>query len=163
MDRIEGFEPVANINARVLILGTMPSVRSLRQGFYYGHPMNAFWRIMSDILSESMPQTVMEKKRMLLAHNIALWDVCRSCVRPGSLDADIRDVAANDFSAFYAKYPSIRRILFNGAKAQELYRRYVSVYPANCESMRMPSTSPAYTRPYVEKLAQWRAGLEEIP
>lgn len=89
-ERIEGFPPVAEADARLLILGSMPSVESLKQGFYYAHPRNAFWRILAEVFDESVPDSIEDKKRLLIDHRIALWDVAHSCVRPGSLDSNIK-------------------------------------------------------------------------
>lgn len=158
--RIACFEAVAAPDARLLILGTMPSVESLRQSFYYAHPRNAFWPILADVFGERRPETVDEKKRLLIRHRVALWDVAHSCVRPGSLDSAIRDVVPNDFAALFARCPHIEKILFNGATAQKLFRRLVNAVPVNCAVAQMPSTSPAYTLAYERKLALWRDGME---
>ena len=160
-ERIESFPPVYTPKARVLILGTMPSVKSLEQSFYYGHPRNAFWRIMADVFSVKRPETAEEKKALLNTREIALWDVCASCVRSGSLDSAIRDVAPNDLTWLYGRLPRLRRVLFNGGAAEQLYIRHVGCLPEGCASARLPSTSPAYTMPYEAKLARWRAELEE--
>lgn len=159
-ERIVCFEPVARPDARLLILGTMPSVESLRQSFYYAHPRNAFWPILSALLGAPLPQCVEEKKALLVDHRIALWDVAGSCVRPGSLDSAIRDAVPNDFPALFARCPGITRILFNGATAQQLYSKLVGVIPEGCSAARMPSTSPAYTLRFEQKLALWRDGME---
>lgn len=158
--RIECFPPVARGDARLLILGTMPSVESLRQSFYYAHPRNAFWPVMAEVLGAPVPETVEEKRALLTGHRVALWDVARSCVRPGSLDSAMRDVEPNDFDSLYARCPKIERILFNGDTARKLYMRLVSRMPEGCDWARMPSTSPAYTLPYARKLEAWRAGME---
>ncbi len=159
-ERIECFDPVAQPDARLLILGTMPSVESLRQSFYYSHPRNAFWSVMASVLGEPLPQTIEEKKQMLVRHRIALWDVARSCVRPGSLDSDIREVVPNDFAMLFERCPGIEKILFNGATAQQLYEKKVGLTPPGCVCQRMPSTSPAYTLSFDRKLAAWRGGME---
>lgn len=158
--RIECFPPVARGDARLLILGTMPSVESLRQSFYYAHPRNAFWPVMAEVLGAPVPETVEEKRALLTGHRVALWDVARSCVRLGSLDSAMRDVEPNDFDSLYARCPKIERILFNGDTARKLYMRLVGRMPEGCDWARMPSTSPAYTLPYARKLEAWRAGME---
>lgn len=158
--RIECFPPVARGDARLLILGTMPSVESLRQSFYYAHPRNAFWPVMAEVLGAPVPETVEEKRALLTGHRVALWDVARSCVRPGSLDSAMRDVEPNDFDSLYARCPKIERIQFNGDTARKLYMRLVGRMPEGCDWARMPSTSPAYTLPYARKLEAWRAGME---
>ena len=159
-ERIECFDPVAAPDARLLILGTMPSVESLRQSFYYSHPRNAFWPIMAAVLGEETPLSAGEKKRMLTRHRIALWDVVNTCVRPGSLDSSIRDAQANDFEMLFARCPRIEKILFNGAAAENLYMKKVGAMPEGCVRQRMPSTSPAYTLRFERKLAAWREGME---
>lgn len=159
-ERIVCFDPVAPPNARLLILGTMPSVESLRQSFYYAHPRNAFWPILSNLLGGPLPETTQAKKEMLVRHRVALWDVAGSCVRPGSLDSAIREVVPNDFEALFRRCPGIEKILFNGATAQKLYEKYVGVMPSGCVWARMPSTSPAYTLGFERKLAAWRDGME---
>ena len=159
-ERIICFEPVAEQDARLLILGTMPSVESLRQSFYYAHPRNAFWPIIADVLAQPRPEPVEAKKQLLIGHRIALWDVAHSCVRSGSLDSAIRDVVPNDFAVLFARCPHIEKILFNGATAQKLFRKLVNSVPANCAVAQMPSTSPAYTLAYEHKLALWRNGME---
>ena len=158
-DQISCFEPIARADARLLILGTMPSLKSLEQGFYYAHPRNAFWPIVSDILGKVLPGTAQEKRSMLLRHRIALWDVVHSCVRSGSLDSAIRDVEANDFKGLFACCTGIRRILFNGTVAERLYKRHVGFMPQGCCSARMPSTSPAYTLEYERKREAWHDGM----
>ena len=159
-ERIECFAPIAEADARLLILGTMPSVESLRQSFYYAHPRNAFWPIMAELLGADAPQSAAGKRALLTGRQIALWDVARSCVRPGSLDSAMRDVAPNDFSALFARCPNIRKILFNGDAARRFYMKLVGRFPEGCVWARMPSTSPAYTMPYARKLEAWRAGME---
>ena len=161
-ERIVCFEPVAREDARLLILGTMPSVESLKQSFYYSHPRNAFWPIMAEILGADRPESIDEKKELLLTHGIALWDVARSCVRPGSLDSDIRDVEPNDFASLFACCKGIGKILFNGATAKKLYEKWVGMAPEGCIMVQVPSTSPAYTLPYDRKLAAWRKEMEWI-
>ncbi len=158
-ERIFSFEPVVDANCRLLVLGTMPSVQSLSAGFYYAHPRNAFWRIMAEVFSCDFPQTAEERKRLALSHHVALWDVARSCVREGSLDANMRAVALNEFSDFFARYPAIRQVLLNGGTAWKLYHRLPGEVVSARECLLMPSTSPAHTLAYEKKLAAWRAVL----
>ena len=159
-DRIYSYEPVVDSGCRLLILGTMPSVKSLEDGFYYAHPRNAFWPMMAEILGEARPATIEEKKKMLLGHGIALWDTVRSCTRRGSLDSALRDIELNDIGALLARYPSIDLILLNGGEAWRLFHKIDPAAYAGREALRMPSTSPAYTLRYEEKLNAWRAALE---
>ena len=159
MERIEGYAPVADANSRLLVLGTMPSVESLRAGFYYAHPRNAFWRILADVVGAPLPQTTAEKQALALENGVALWDVLRACTRCGSLDSAIRNAEANDFAAFFRDHARIERVLFNGAAAQRLFLRLCPGALAGRASARLPSTSPAYTLSYEQKRELWRKEL----
>lgn len=159
--RIIAFEPVAPPNARILILGSMPSVESLNQGFYYAHPRNAFWRILAQVYGEAVPQAVPEKIALLQRQGLALWDALQSCEREGSLDSAIRDPRANDFAALFDRCAGIRRILFNGGTAQRLFMKAGGAYAQGRDCRRLPSTSPAYTLSYERKLALWREALKD--
>lgn len=157
--RILAFPPVAPANARTLILGSMPSVESLNQGFYYAHPRNAFWRILAEVYGEPQPQDIPGKVALLKRHDLALWDVLRSCEREGSLDSAIREPAANDFSGLFERCPNIERILLNGGTAHRLFMKHGAAYLKGRAWVRLPSTSPAYTLSYERKLALWRDAL----
>ena len=159
MERIEGYAPVADANSRLLVLGTMPSVESLRAGFYYAHPRNAFWRILADVVGAPLPQTTAEKQALALENGVALWDVLRACTRRGSLDSAIRNAEANDFAAFFRDHARIERVLFNGAAAQRLFLRLCPGALAGRASARLPSTSPAYTLSFEQKRELWRKEL----
>ena len=160
-ERIFSFDPVWRSDAKILILGSMPSVESLKQGFYYAHPRNAFWPMMAEILGEEKPESIGQKKDILIRHRIALWDSAHSCEREGSLDSAIRAPRANDFEMLYANCPDIRHVFFNGAAAFELYRRLVAKEDGRRTFHRMPSTSPAYTLKYESKRAAWEQALKE--
>ena len=159
-ERIVGFPPVCGSDAKLLILGSMPSVASLQQSFYYAHPRNIFWPMLAEILGEEAPLHVEEKKAMLLRHRIALWDTAHSCVREGSLDSSIRQAQANDFDGLFESCPQIDCILFNGGTAQRLYLRLVSKNDGKRHRL-LPSTSPAYTMEYSKKLELWKQALKE--
>ncbi|MDD7333596.1 MAG: DNA-deoxyinosine glycosylase [Lachnospiraceae bacterium] len=138
---IHTIEPVYNSDSRVLILGSFPSVKSREQQFFYGHPQNRFWRVVAGVFDCPVPQTVPEKKALLLGHGIAVWDVIASCTISGSSDASIRDVVPNDISGIL-EAADIRKIYANGAKSYELYQKYI--YPqTKREIVKLPSTSPA--------------------
>ena len=156
--RIYGYPPVADENSRVLILGSMPSVRSLETGFYYGYPQNAFWRILADVFSSPVPKSVPEKKALLLGHGAALWDVVASCEREGSLDSAIRRQEINDFEPFFRAHPGIRAVLVNGGAA---YRLFPAKLAGSRDVLRLPSTSPAYTLSYAGKFEAWNAALRK--
>lgn len=159
--KIYSYPPVADAHCCVLILGTMPSVQSLKDGFYYAHPRNAFWRILAECTGEVRPETIEQKKGLLLRHHIALWDTAKSCVREGSLDSAMRDVELNDLDSFFKRYPQIERVLLNGTAAWTLYRRLPEKLIKARPCVKLPSTSPAYTLSYEKKLAAWKAELEK--
>lgn len=154
--RIFSFDPIVDENSRILILGTMPSVKSLEESFYYAHPRNAFWPIMSDCFACSVPATVEEKKTLLLSNRIALWDTARSCMREGSLDSAMRETELNDFDSFFRRYPGIEKVLLNGGTAWALYHRLPKELVEARPCVKMPSTSPAYTMNYEKKLEIWK-------
>jgi hypoxanthine-DNA glycosylase len=156
-----GFPPVAGADARVLILGSLPGAMSLARREYYALPRNAFWPIMGRLVGAAPELPYAERLRRLTAHRIALWDVCASAFRPGSLDAAILpgSVVANDFPAFFAAHPGLALICFNGAKAADLFARLAAAPPAIGRA-RLPSTSPAHAGlPFADKLARWRHAL----
>lgn len=162
MSLINGFPPVADPAARMLVLGSMPGVASLRVGQYYANERNVFWRIMGDLIGAGPALPYEQRLDRLQAAGIALWDVISACERYGSLDADIvnTSVCANDFSAFFAVHRSIERVFFNGGTAETSFRRHVlpTLAGMNLQLQRLPSTSPAHAaRGYAEKLAAWSA------
>jgi TDG/mug DNA glycosylase family protein len=169
--RIQGFPAVENPSARTLILGSMPGEASLRVGQYYAHPQNLFWRILGEVFGDARDESWRDapyanKLRMLTTNGIALWDVIASCVRAGSLDSDIvpDSLRPNDFAAFFATHTRIERVLFNGAKAEACFRKYVmpSLDACAMQFVRLPSTSPANASiSYTMKIATWRDALIE--
>lgn len=162
-ERIVGFPPIDPPNARLLILGTMPSVESLHQNFYYAHPRNAFWPIMAAVLgANETPKTVEEKRTLLVENRIALWDVAHSCVRAGSLDSAIHVPQPNDFASLFERCACIEKILFNGSMAKQLFLKLVGPIPKKYSWALLPSTSPAYTKPMEWKMEIWRKEMEMI-
>ncbi len=145
--------------AVVMIVGSMPSVKSLADSQYYAHPRNAFWPMMFEIFDTEPTSDYEAKKELIRTHGLALWDVAGICEREGSLDSNMRDIQYNDFAALYEKCPNIHTVLCNGGTAHSLFMK--SGYAGNRRVLRMPSTSPAYTMAYEKKLAVWRAALEE--
>lgn len=136
------FEPVYNSESRILILGTMPSVASVKNGFYYSHPQNIFWRVMTEVLGEDKaPQNTEEKKSMMLKHNIALWDVLYSCEIRNSADASIRNPVANNLEPVI-KNSKISEVFTTGKTADRLYNK-LSCNITGIKSINLPSTSPA--------------------
>lgn len=163
MPRIRSFPPVADKHATSLILGSMPGKESLRQQQYYAHPHNAFWKIMGDLVGAQLDLPYPQRLLALTAAHIALWDVLHTCEREGSLDSDIEQEEANDFATFFARHQNITHVYFNGAKAEQSFKRFVlgkqKLPPL--EFVRLPSTSPAYAgMRYEEKLKVWGALTE---
>lgn len=145
---IQGFAPIADAKARVLILGSMPGKASLAAGQYYAHAQNLFWRILGEITGAAAALPYATRARALKSSGIALWDVLESCAREGSLDSAIDEdtIRANDFTSFYRAHPRIAQVFFNGAKAESCYRRHVLPSLGNLPApvyRRLPSTSPA--------------------
>ena len=161
---VQSFAPVADARATRLILGSMPSVASLRANQYYAHPHNAFWRIMSNLVNVDPVAVYEERLRALQAAKIAVWDVLQSCERRGSLDASIRrdSEVVNDFDTFLAQHPHITRILFNGSAAQTSFKRHCAALlrNPNISFQRLPSTSPAHASlRFEQKLTAWGSAL----
>ncbi|MGR9099618.1 MAG: DNA-deoxyinosine glycosylase [Gammaproteobacteria bacterium] len=164
MTDIEGFPPIAAKTARVLILGSMPGEASLRKMQYYGHPHNAFWRIMGELFGAHPGVEYQMRKKILMAHGIAVWDVLGKCRRKGSMDvAILKDsIQTNDFFTFFAAHREIRHVFFNGGTAERIYKKSVLPVLGNrfgyLRYSRLPSTSPAYAsmKPK-EKIRAWRA------
>ena len=157
----KSFPSISAPNARVLILGTLPGAASLAKREYYAKPQNAFWRIMSELFEFPRDLEYEERLARLKDKGIALWDVCATAERSGSLDTAIKDAVANDFADFYRKHPGIELIAFNGAKAADLYGRLVlnSLSPAlqAIQTVTLPSTSPAHaSMTFAAKLKSWR-------
>lgn len=139
-------EPVYDRNSKILILGTMPSPKSREYGFYYSHPQNKLWRVLSELLQEPVPVSADEKERLLLNHQIAMWDVLKSCVIKGADDSSISDPVPNEIDRILAA-AEISAIFTTGRKAAELYRKLC--YPDTKRmSISLPSTSPANCRNY---------------
>ena len=144
------FGPLYDENSRVLILGSFPSVRSREQNFFYGHPQNRFWKVVAEVFGQPVPQTVEEKKLLILDNGLALWDSIASCEITGSSDASIRNVRANDIGVILNSC-SIERIYCNGRKSHEMYERYIEPETGRV-AVCLPSTSPANAKWTLEKL-----------
>ena len=151
-----GFPPVARRDARVLVLGSLPSEASIAAGEYYAHPQNAFWRIMARLAGAEGSYT--QRCTALTDARIALWDVLEQSVRPGSMDADIRleTAKANDFEGFFDAHNDIELVCFNGKKAEQMFRKFVKL-TTQPRLASLPSTSPAYaSMSFADKLEVWR-------
>ncbi len=160
--RIHGFAPILPERPRLLILGSMPSIASLRQGQYYGHPRNRFWPLMGELFGAGPECTYPQRTRRLRALGIALWDVLATCERSGSLDAAIvrRSEQANPLADLLRLNPQLKQVCFNGRAAEQAFRRHVRPQlPADALPMLLclPSTSPANAAwPWPRLLEAWR-------
>lgn len=165
---VRSFPPIAAPGARVLVLGSMPGVASLKSQQYYAHPRNVFWPILGELLGFDPGLAYDDRRERLRVGGVSVWDVLRACRRQGSLDAAIeRDSEEpNDFSAFFADQSRIELVAFNGQKAETAFRRHVlseldASIVAGLTTIRLPSTSPAHAgKSFGEKLAAWRDALE---
>ncbi len=167
MVRLEGFAPIADARARLLILGSMPGGHSLRLGEYYAHPRNRFWPIMAELCGFDAALAYPQRLEALKSSGIALWDVLHACRREGSADAKIDDASLelNDIAGFLRQHPRIHAILFNGAKAEQCFLRHArsTLDETSLRCLRLPSTSPAHaTLGQQQKLAAWRSALSQF-
>lgn len=146
------FGPLYDENSRVLILGSFPSVKSREQNFFYGHPQNRFWKVISAIFEQPVPQTIEEKKQLIFGSGLALWDSIESCEITGSSDSSIRNAQANDIRIILDSC-NIERIYCNGRKSHELYKKYIEPQTGR-EAVCLPSTSPANAQWTLERLIE---------
>lgn len=142
MERVtHPFPPLYNQDSRVLVLGSFPSVKSREAQFFYHHPQNRFWKVLSAVFNESVPITIEEKRDLLLRNKIAVWDVIQSCEITGSADSSIKNVIPNDLTEIL-QTAKLNRIISNGGTSHQLYMRHI--FPlTGIESLKLPSTSPA--------------------
>lgn len=157
---LHGFPPIIGDRPHTLILGNAPSVMSLAAHQYYGNPRNAFWAIAGEIFGFAADDPYEVRTAALRANGIAVWDVLRSCRRTGSLDSAVEpdSMVPNDFGGLFAQHRSIGRVIFNGAASEANFKRLVRVAP-DLHYQRLPSTSPAQTMRYAEKLTAWRSAI----
>ncbi|MGN0513231.1 MAG: DNA-deoxyinosine glycosylase [Lachnospiraceae bacterium] len=156
---IHPFEPCYDQNSKILILGSLPSVKSREEGFYYGHPRNRFWKMLSMVWNEPEPVTIEEKKKFVIAHHLALYDAIYSCDIIGSADSTIRNVVPADISMIMQN-SSVGKILLNGRTAEKYFKKY-QPEKYQCYLRSMPSTSPANAAVSLNELVQcWKIHLE---
>jgi hypoxanthine-DNA glycosylase len=155
--RKRSFPPVVDRNVRLLILGSLPGEISLAHSKYYAHPLNQFWLLMSEVIDTDLTALpYAERLRALLKNKIGLWDVVAEAHREGSLDSNIRNHAHNDLVGLIDQLPHLTTIAFNGGTATRLGLKALKEHAAKYRVVTMPSSSPAYTRPYAEKSAAWK-------
>jgi hypoxanthine-DNA glycosylase len=158
MSRVQSFPPIVSPQSKLLILGSMPGEASLKAGQYYAHPRNAFWHIMGELFGAGPSLPYQERVATLQSIGVALWDSLQACIRPGSLDASIKEEVANDFPALFAKYPNITHVFFNGSKAERSFLRHTTPTLSEYHHVfaRLPSTSPAHAAMRLEaKVQAW--------
>lgn len=164
MEQIHSFDPIIDLGSRVLVLGSMPSVKSLAMGEYYAHPTNAFWPIMAGLCGYRLG-TWQEKVAMLTNWHIALWDVAMECTREASSDYSIRNVGFNDIRKLLDDHSGIGHIICNGTVPMQLLKRYdrqLGAEPIGIPVSQLPSTSAANTLAYEEKLQKWHYTLRKV-
>lgn len=150
--QIHTIAPVYDENSKILILGSFPSVKSRETQFFYGHPQNRFWRVLAAVFGCETPETVLQKRQMLLENGVAVWDVIASCEITGSDDASITAVVPNDLSQLLKTAP-IERIFLNGGKAASLYKKHMAP-KIKIPALPLPSTSPANARRSLDSLIE---------
>jgi TDG/mug DNA glycosylase family protein len=155
MSEVVSFKPIINPKSRVLVLGSMPGAQSITEQKYYANPRNQFWKIIYSVLSTPSEQCYESRLELIQNKGIALWDVIDKCQRIGSLDSNIDKASVNDFESLYSDYPNLKLVVFNGAKAHELYKKQVGFNQSDLVYKLLPSTSPAHTMKYEEKVKQW--------
>ncbi len=152
---VHSINPIFDTHSKILILGSFPSQKSREAMFFYGHPQNRFWRVLSAVFEQKLPETIEEKKQFLLSNGIALWDVIASCDIVGSADSSIKNVIANDLNEILLT-ADIKQIFVNGKTAEKYYNKYIKDKIGR-KAICLPSTSPANVAWSVERLtADWR-------
>ena len=162
MNNCKSFAPSIDNNSKILILGSMPGVKSLEEQQYYAHPRNRFWKVIGRICNEPKLSEFDYKTKLktLLKSNIALWDTIKSCARVGSLDSDIKNEKPNDIRNLLKRYPNIKMICLNGNKSYTAFKKYFPDLLEKYACHKMPSTSPANARYNLDKLIEeWNKGL----
>lgn len=153
--------PVFDENSRILILGSFPSVKSRETQFFYGHPQNRFWKVISAVFDSECPQTIKEKKKFLLENNIAVWDVIRSCKITGSSDSSVKNAVPNDLSQIL-EGSRVTRVFTNGNLSYTLYNK-LCLDKTEIAAVKLPSTSPANAAWSLEKLiSEWKRLISEV-
>lgn len=156
MKLLTSFQPIIDQHSRVLILGSMPGVESLRVQQYYANPRNQFWKILYELFDTQVSQVYEERVSFIKSKKIAVWDVIENCYREGSLDSKIQEEKVNDFSVLFKAYPDLKTVMFNGGKAYETYKKWIGFgMQSDIAFQKLTSSSPANTMRYEEKLRQW--------
>jgi hypoxanthine-DNA glycosylase len=149
------FSPFVRSDSVFLILGSFPSLSSIKNGFYYGHKQNQFWKLLSSVFFVEEPLTINQKKEFLIFYKIALWDIIKSCKRDTSLDASLKDIEVNDLEFFLKKYPNIKKIFFTSRFVESIFKKNFSFL--SCKTCYLPSPSPVHRKiSFEQKVTIWR-------
>ena len=162
MSKVESFSPSIDKDSRILILGSMPGVQSIKAQQYYANPRYQFWRMIYTIFSMPLDQDYNHRILFTRQKGIALWDVISSCNRVGSLDANIENETVHDVKGLLENYPNLRLVAFNGTKAFEVYKKQVGFDDEGVDYRVFPSTSPANTMAFEDKLEAWRTIIDYL-
>lgn len=158
----QAFPPLVNQNSKILILGTMPGEKSLELQEYYANKGNSFWKLLFTLFDQPLSHLYSERKQLLAENDIALWDVLAYCERDGSLDSNIKNEKANDFEAFYKKYPDIKHVFFSSKNASNFYDKYVG-RRKDIQYTILPSPSGANaSKSFMQKLEEWEVIMEAL-
>lgn len=162
MSNCKSFKPSINNNSKILVLGSMPGVKSLEEQQYYAHPQNRFWKLMGKFCNtNNLPELSYKDKLQVLLHNqIALWDVIQSCKRNGSLDSNIKNETPNDIPKLLNQFPNIKIICLNGNKSYSAFKKYFPELLKQYKCYHLPSTSPANAKYKLENLInEWQQAM----
>lgn len=158
-DRISSFPPLIDNESQILILGSIPGVKSLEKQQYYAHPQNKFWKIIFELFSEKFTEDYPERISTLKRNHVAVWDVIDSCERKGSLDSEIKNEEANQIAELIEQYPNVKAIFCNGGKSYKSLQKILGKSD-KIPVFLLPSTSPLHTISFDKKLEGWKAILE---
>ena len=158
----QAFHPIADLNSKILILGTMPGESSIKKQQYYGHGANHFWKIIFSLFEQPLSQSYEERKQLLAINSIALWDVLESCEGKGSSDSNIKNEKPNDFVTFYSEHPLIKTVFLTSGKAEKFYDKYIGKRK-DLEYILLPSPSPQNKwKTFEEKVQEWEVILKHL-
>lgn len=155
------FEPIIDKNAKMIILGSLPGAISLDKQEYYANPRNQFWEIVFSVFEQPIPRDYGEKCKFLLEHEIALWDLVEFADREGSLDSAIKNETPNNLEKLLCDYPNIELLIFNGTKAEQMFKKYFKTIDK--KMIRVPSSSPMNgknVKSLDEKKEEWGYALK---
>lgn len=155
----KSFESIISLEPRILILGSLPGDLSLEINQYYGHPRNRFWKMMFEIFETEFSEDYEMRNQLILQNKFALWDVAYSADRKGSMDVDLKNVSPNQIDELLNEHPTIKKIIFNGKKAEQLFWKYFDK-KLSVEYISLPSTSPANAQFSYERLMEiWKKAI----